>query len=205
MPKFTPIDHDLEQLQRYPAIIGCDEVGRGCLAGPIMACTVRIDLTTLPFLKDRVADSKKLNPVQRRTAYDQIVGRIPHIVTDRTSQQVDAHGIQPCNKDIFRQGIESLVKEGDLVLVDGTLPKLHPHMLSLKKGESVSVAIAAASIIAKVTRDRLMDQFEDNYPGYSFREHKGYGTRAHVAALRALGPCAIHRRSFIKNIWPTAA
>lgn len=177
----------------FARIAGVDEAGRGPLAGPIVAAAV-----VLARPVDGLNDSKRLTPEQRDHLYE-ILRAGDHAIGAAVidAETIDRHGIQSANYAAMAQAVAQLEPLPDFLLVDGF--RIHGCGLPQKpliKGDSRSASIAAASIIAKVTRDRIMAQYEAQYPGYGFGEHKGYGTREHVDAIRRLGPCPIHRRSF---------
>jgi len=177
----------------FMCIAGVDEVGRGPLAGPIVAAAV--------VLKEPVIglnDSKKLSAIERERLYD-VLACGPHDIAFAIIQaeEIDASGLQTANYQVMLQAVMSLRQQPDCVLVDGfSIPGLTLPQVRLIKGDARSLSIAAASIVAKVVRDRLMMNYDVKYPGYGFATHKGYGTKKHLEALEKLGPCAIHRKSF---------
>ena len=184
----------LEQMKEYeytyaacPFICGIDEAGRGPLAGPVVAGAVILpkDCTIL-FLND----SKKLSQKKREELYEEIM------------EKAVATGVGIVGPDqAMRQAVSSLSVAPDLLLNDAvTIPDLSVMQVPIIKGDGKSVSIAAASIIAKVTRDRMMEEYDKLFPQYGFGKHKGYGTAAHTAAIREFGPSPIHRRTFLKNI-----
>jgi ribonuclease HII len=184
----------------YRAIAGVDEVGRGPWAGPVVAAAVilRPDPDALAPLLGQVDDSKRLAPRQRERLFGPIqqlalatgVGRVEASAIDRV-------GIAAATRQAMRQALAALAVQPDFVLLDYlTLPDLPLPQRGVPHGDALSLSIAAASIIAKVTRDRWMTEQEAIYPGYGFARHKGYGTTGHHAALVRLGPCALHRLSF---------
>jgi ribonuclease HII len=145
-----------------------------------------------------VTDSKQLTPKQRDRLYDEIqrtsiAVKVSHI----SNTVIDEVNILQATLQAMQDAVEQIVPPPDYVLVDGTqLPPISTPAQAIPKGDSLSQSIAAASIIAKVTRDRLMVEFDEIYPGYGFRQHKGYGTAQHLQAIAQHGPCPIHRRSF---------
>ncbi|HEU0265961.1 MAG TPA: ribonuclease HII [Geobacterales bacterium] len=179
----------------YLAVAGVDEAGRGTLAGPVVAAAVILgDVTLFGALRD----SKKLTPSRRDTFYDLIianasavgVGIIDHEVIDRIN-------ILQASLQAMQMAVMRLSKPADYLLVDGTFKVPLPlPQRAIVKGDDLSLSISAASIIAKVTRDRLMIDYDQLYPGYGFAEHKGYGAAVHLAAIGHLGPSPIHRRTF---------
>jgi ribonuclease HII len=175
-------------------VAGVDEAGCGPLAGPVVAAAVVLDDGDI----DGVNDSKKLTPERREELYDVImsraldvgVGRVPHTVIDRIN-------ILNAAREAMRLAMAGLDEPPDHVLVDGReVPGLPCPQTAIPRGDELSAPIAAASIIAKVTRDREMVELDAEYPGYGFARHKGYTTDDHLAALTRLGPCPIHRLSF---------
>ena len=181
-------------------IAGVDEVGRGCWAGPVVAAAVVLPAAVLadPRLLDGVDDSKALTARQREQLFDQIVavadgwglGTVPAYI-------VDAYGIVPATRLAMQIALLRLPRPADALLIDAVWLEDWPcAQRSLVKGDARSLAIAAASIVAKVTRDRLMVALDERLPGYGFAQHKGYGTAAHYHALRERGPSAQHRRTF---------
>ncbi|KIE41319.1 ribonuclease HII [Geobacter anodireducens] len=195
-PQPTVWDFENRAARRgYRAIAGVDEAGRGPLAGPVVAAAVILPRGAhLPG----VDDSKKLTPARRDDLFALIqstalaigVGAADHQVIDRIN-------ILQATLAAMREAVERLAKPPDYLLVDGISPIPFPvAQQTIKKGDSASISIAAASIIAKVTRDRLMGEYDQVYPGYGFAEHKGYGCASHMAAIAALGPSPIHRTTF---------
>jgi ribonuclease HII len=174
-------------------VAGVDEAGRGPLAGPVVAAAVVLDDDI-----EGVNDSKKLSPQRREELFGVImeravdvgVGRVPHTT-------IDSINILEASREAMRLAVAALDAPPDHVLVDGIeVPRLGHPQTAIPQGDARSAPIAAASIIAKVTRDREMVELDARYPGYGFARHKGYGTEEHFAALTRLGPCAIHRLSF---------
>ena len=179
----------------FRVIAGIDEAGRGPLAGPVVAaCVVLTDGVELPGVRD----SKVMTPEQREVAYGLIHERAEAVgvgVVDVA--EIDRMNILRASHHAMRCAVEAMPVRPELVLIDG-LP-VHPFpilQMALVKGDGRSISIAAASVVAKVTRDRIMQEYEAVYPGYGFAEHKGYSTSEHLDRLRSLGPCPIHRRSF---------
>lgn len=177
----------------FRCIAGVDEAGRGPLAGPIVAAAVRLQ-QPLPGLND----SKKLRPQERERLFEVLCTTGHDIgIAVLPAETIDALGIQSANYQVMRAAVARLSTPADCVLIDGFhVPGLDTPQMKLIKGDARSLSIAAASIAAKVTRDRMMLQYEIEYPGYGFARHKGYGTREHLEALAKLGPCPIHRHSF---------
>jgi ribonuclease HII len=190
-----PFGHE-EELRTfgYARVAGVDEAGRGPLAGPVVAAAVYFPDGLCP---DGVADSKALTAARREAALERIVACAVWAVGIADVAEIDALNILRATHLAMRRAVEAILPCPDFLLVDGLkvngLPA--PH-LPLVKGERKSAGIAAASIIAKVTRDRLMTALHDEYPHYEFARHKGYGTADHLRALAEYGPCPHHRRSF---------
>ncbi len=177
-------------------IAGVDEVGRGPLAGPVVTAAV---ILPKDFSLLGVDDSKKLSERQRDMLFDQIKeAAICWAVGRREPERIDEINILEATKEAMLDAIKALKTKPDHVLIDAVkLPSLYIPQTSIIKGDARSVSIAAASIIAKVTRDREMVEMSKVYPGYAFESNKGYGTKAHYEGLAALGPCQIHRKTFL--------
>lgn len=179
-------------------ICGIDEAGRGPLAGPVVAAAV-----VLP--KDcrilYLNDSKKLSEKKRDLLFDQIREKaVAYGIGMAGPDRVDEINILRATYEAMRQAVEKLGIVPDILLNDAvTIPGLDITQVPIVKGDAKSVSIAAASILAKVTRDRMMAEYDKQYPVYGFAKHKGYGTAAHIEALRRHGPCPIHRMTFLKN------
>lgn len=192
----------LQQYEReygeYTYICGIDEVGRGPLAGPVVAGAV-----ILPKDCDilYINDSKKLSEKKREELYDVIMERaIACAVGYATPETIDEINILQATYQAMREAISKLSPAPDLLLNDAvTIPGVPIRQIPIIKGDAKSISIGAASILAKVTRDRLMREYATVYPEYHFAENKGYGSSEHIDALKKYGPTPIHRRSFIKN------
>ena len=182
-------------------ICGIDEAGRGPLAGPVAAGAVILpkDCTIL-YLND----SKKLSEKRREELFVQIKEQaLAWSVGIVGPERIDEINILQATYEAMRQAIAGLGTEPDLLLNDAVeIPGVAIMQVPIIKGDAKSVSIAAASILAKVTRDHMMEEYDKLFPEYGFAKHKGYGTAAHIAAIREFGPCPIHRRSFIKNFVP---
>lgn len=182
----------------FEYICGIDEVGRGPLAGPVVAGAVILpkDVEIL-YLND----SKKLSAAKREELYDVIMEKaVATGIGYATPERIDEINILQATYEAMRQAINHLQVKPDILLNDAvTIPMVDIKQVPIIKGDAKSASIAAASIIAKVTRDRLMVQYEDALPGYHFADNKGYGSKAHIEALKSIGPSPIHRKSFIKN------
>lgn len=187
-----------KQYASCAAICGIDEVGRGPLAGPVVAGAVILprDVEIL-YLND----SKKLSEKKREALYDEIMEKAVAVGIGMAGPaRIDEINILQATYEAMRIAIEKLSVRPDLLLNDAvTIPDVEIQQVPIIKGDAKSVSIAAASIVAKVTRDRMMKEYDAIFPGYDFASNKGYGTKAHIEALKSLGPCVIHRRSFIGN------
>ena len=180
-------------------ICGIDEVGRGPLAGPVVACAVILPKDArIPY----VNDSKKLSPKKREELYDRILEEAVAVGLGSVSPgRIDEINILQATYEAMRQAIAELSVKPDLLLNDAvTIPGVDIPQVPIVHGDAKSQSIAAASIVAKVTRDRLMVQYDEIFPGYGFASHKGYGAKSHMDALREKGMTPIHRRSFLKNL-----
>lgn len=190
-----------EYERKYSAceyICGIDEVGRGPLAGPVVAAAV-----ILPKDCDilYLNDSKQLTPKKREVLYDEIMDKAVSVGVGMANEKViDEINVLNADYEAMKQAISKLSVKPQLLLNDAvSIPGVDIAQVGIIKGDTLSASIAAASIIAKVTRDRLMVEYDSVYPGYGFSKNMGYGTAEHIAALRKIGPCAIHRKTFIKN------
>ena len=181
-------------------VAGVDEAGRGPLAGPVMAAAVILPAElsgSEPWLA-AIDDSKRLSERRREEALELIRrNALALAVAQQDADDIDALGILPATVQAMTNALHSLRVEPEYVLFDYIPLKAcpFPHR-TVVKGDSVSYSIAAASIVAKVTRDRWMRRADRQYPGYGFAQHKGYPTKGHIARMEVLGPCSIHRRSF---------
>jgi ribonuclease HII len=179
-------------------VAGIDEAGRGACAGPLVVAAVAIDRWNGDSL-DGIADSKMLTARAREAAYRTIVGSALawHAVVIEPGE-IDRLGLHVCNVAGMRRALAGLAASPGYVLTDGfEVPGLAVPALAMWKGDQVAACVAAASIVAKVTRDRIMTGLHGEYPEYGFARHKGYSTPSHMAALDACGPSAVHRRSFV--------
>lgn len=191
-----------KEYAQYTHICGIDEVGRGPLAGPVVACAVVLpkDVTIL-YLND----SKKLSEKKRELLYDEIMEKAVAVGIGAVGPaRIDEINILQATYEAMRMAIEDLTgklgKEPDLLLNDAvTIPKVNIPQVPIIKGDAKSISIAAASIVAKVTRDHLMIEYDQVLPGYDFAKNKGYGTKAHIAGLKELGATPIHRKTFITH------
>ena len=183
----------------YEYICGIDEVGRGPLAGPTVAGAVILPKDCIIYY---INDSKKLSEKRREELYDEIMDKAVAVSTGI----VDVDSINETDNisisvhEAMRQAIDKLEVKPDLLLVDAVkIPNVTIKQVPIVKGDAKSISIAAASIIAKVTRDRMMVELDEKYPGYGFKDNKGYGTKEHINALKTLGKTPIHRDKFIRN------
>ena len=188
-----------KEYESHGWICGIDEVGRGPLCGPVVASAVILpkDCQIL-YLND----SKKLSEKKREELYDIIMEQAIAVGVGMASpERIDEINILQATYEAMRQAISNLKVKPAVLLNDAvTIPGVEIPQIPIIKGDAKSVSIAAASIIAKVTRDRMMTEYDRMYPGYDLASNKGYGTKVHMEALRTVGPCEIHRKSFIKNI-----
>lgn len=177
------------------AIAGVDEAGRGACAGPlVVAAVILADFKEL----HEVRDSKELSPIKREQLYDLIIANSrAHSIIVISPEEVDKNGLQRSNIEGMRRAIQNLTQAPEYVLTDGyPIPGLALPNLAVWKGDQVALTISAASILAKVARDRIMWELDVKYPGYGLADHKGYVTASHRAALERLGVSPIHRRSY---------
>lgn len=183
-------------------ICGVDEAGRGPLAGPVCAAAV---IMPEGLIIEGVNDSKKLTSKKREKLFDIIKNEaICYSVAFASASEIDEINILNATHLAMTRAVEGLEKAPEVVLVDGnSLPKWYYDSEAIVKGDAVCHSIACASILAKVSRDRLMLLEAEKYPQYSFEKHKGYGTKVHVQALKEYGPCPIHRKTFLKKILKT--
>ena len=183
----------------FNAICGIDEAGRGPLAGPVVVASV---IMPADSMIEGVNDSKKISEKKREKIYEQILEEaISYGVAIIGQDEIDQINILNATKKGLTLSLQELTQKPDLILVDALngIDTMGIPYDSIIKGDAKCYSIAAASIIAKVTRDRIMREWDKVYPEYGFEKHKGYGTAAHIAAIRENGLCPIHRRSFTKN------
>lgn len=195
---------DGEYRARYGSIAGLDEAGRGPLAGPLVAAAV---ILPPDFQHPHLNDSKKLTDRRRRELFPVIKkAALAYSTGVVTSSEIDANRMSWAVRTSFRRAMEPVSKRADVFLIDGnSVSGLEYPCLFIVKGDSKSLSIAAASVVAKVTRDDMMVEADGKYPGYGFRDHKGYGTAEHLNSLKSRGPTAIHRMSFepLKSMYST--
>ena len=186
--------------QGYQVVCGVDEAGRGPLAGPVCAAAVILpDGLEIEGLND----SKKLSEKKRDALFDVIKEQaVAYSIAFATVEEIEEHNILQATFMAMTRAVEGLSVPAEFVLIDGNKipPQLKIPAKDVVGGDAISASIAAASILAKVTRDRYMVEMEERYPGYDFIKHKGYGTKVHREALQTLGPSPIHRMSFLGKI-----
>jgi ribonuclease HII len=197
-PTWT-IGFDFEEQARsegFLLVAGVDEVGRGCLAGPVVAAACILDLSKA--VPDKLNDSKKLTPKQRTEIGEELRSNaLAFGIAAVEAEEIDRINILEATKKAMSLAIEALKPQADYLLVDALQLKLvRLPQKSIIKGDSISYSIAAASVIAKTYRDALMTRLDSQYPQYGFADHKGYAAATHRAAIREHGPCPLHRRSF---------
>ena len=179
-------------------VCGIDEVGRGPLAGPVVACACILpkDCNIL-----YINDSKKLSKKKREELYDIIMKEAVAVgIGYNSPERIDEINILQATFEAMREAISKLLVTPDILLNDAvTIPGVDIKQVPIIKGDAKSISIGAASIVAKVTRDRLMEDYDKLFPEYGFASNMGYGTAVHIKALKEIGPCPIHRRSFIHN------
>ena len=179
-------------------VCGIDEVGRGPFAGPVVACAVILpkDCSIL-----YINDSKKLSEKKREELFDIITKEaVAYGIGIRDNKRIDEINILEATYEAMRDAINNLKVKPDVLLNDAvTIPGVDIKQVPIIKGDAKSISIGAASIVAKVTRDRMMCEYDEVYPGYDFKKNKGYGTATHIKGLKELGPCDIHRYSVIHN------
>ena len=198
--KMSLIEFDKEvKKEGYSVIAGVDEAGRGPLAGPVYACAIIMKEDNIIA---EVNDSKKLSEKKREELYDIILeNAVCYSVASVDEKTIDEINILNATMLAMEKAIEGLSVKPDLVLIDGNQNKnISANNRTVIKGDALSYNIAAASVIAKVSRDRYIREMAEKYPEYGFEKHKGYGTKDHMAILREIGPCEIHRKTFLKKL-----
>ncbi|MCK4863505.1 MAG: ribonuclease HII [Dehalococcoidales bacterium] len=195
-PSFT--EEKLLRSQGYQLIAGVDEVGRGALMGPVVAAAVILPHDFRARWRNKVRDSKQLRPKDR----EYLSGCIREIAISvgvgvQSNEIIDTIGIAPATRLAMVSAVSQLIPEPQYLLIDYfRIPEMPLPQKGIVDGDGLCFSIACASIIAKVTRDRMVVEMDGEYPGYGFAGHKGYGTRQHIDCLRRIGPCRVHRRSF---------
>jgi ribonuclease HII len=194
----TFIEEEKLRAQGYRLIAGIDEAGRGPLAGPVVAAAIILPVDEKPSWLSLIRDSKQLRLSQRETLFGHMVDSgVTFGVGVVSHEVIDERGIAPATKLAMRHAIEHLPNRPDYLLIDYMrLPAVRIPQKSVIDGDSMCLSIAAASIVAKVTRDRLMVELDSKFPGYGLAQHKVYGTPEHLEALQKLGPSPIHRKTF---------
>lgn len=183
----------------YRLIAGIDEAGRGPLAGPVTVAVCIMPLDADKII-DGVNDSKKLTPRKREELYDKIINTATaYSIVNIGEKVIDEINILNATKLGMKKCLENIDVTPDYVLIDAVKIDSEIPYSAIIHGDALSYSIACASILAKVSRDRLMTTFDEKYQGYGFAKHKGYGTKMHVEKLKELGPCDIHRKSFITH------
>lgn len=187
------------KLKGYKAVCGVDEAGRGPLAGPVFAAAVLLPENTVI---DGVNDSKKLSEKKREALFEIIKEKaISYSIAYSTVEEIEDINILNATMLAMKRAVEGLSIPADYALIDGNkIPSLDIPCEYVIKGDAKSMSIACASILAKVSRDRLLYKYAEDFPQYQFDKHKGYGTKAHIEALKEYGPCPYHRMSFLKKI-----
>ena len=185
----------------YNIVCGVDEAGRGPLAGPVYAAAV---VLAKGYVVDGVNDSKKLSEKRRNELFDIIKEEaVTYGIGIIDAARIDEINILQATYEAMRSAINNLNPSPDILLNDAvTIPKVDIKQVPIIKGDAKSISIAAASVLAKVTRDRIMEEYDKKYPEYGFAKHKGYGTKQHIQALEQFGASPIHRRTFITKFVP---
>ena len=184
----------------YNLVCGVDEAGRGPLAGPVCAAAVILEHDTVI---DGLNDSKKLTEKKREALFDVIIEKaVDFSIALVDNERIDEINILEATFEAMEESVHTLKTAPDCAIIDGNRPPKHLNIPceTVVKGDSISMSVAAASILAKVTRDRLMLEMAKIYPQYQFEKHKGYGTALHTQLIKEHGPCAIHRKTFLKKI-----
>ena len=192
-------DYDTGLRREFPVVCGVDEAGRGPLAGDVYAAAAVLDDGTLI---DYLNDSKKISEARRELLFDEIKEKArAFCIATASVEEIDRLNILNATMLAMRRAVEGLGLKPDMALIDGNrLPELGCPARCVVKGDATSASIAAASVLAKVARDRYMRELAAKYPEYCFDQHKGYGTKLHCELLRKYGPSEVHRRSFLKKI-----
>jgi len=195
MPDFSL--EEAFQNEGYTAICGVDEAGRGPLSGPVVAAAC---ILPLGCIIEGLNDSKKLSAKKRDLLFDEIKEKaVAYAIASASPEEIDELNILNATMLAMRRAIEALPVKADFALIDGNMARNFPiPTQTVIKGDAISASISAASILAKVTRDRICLEDDVKYPEYKFAKHKGYSTALHMQILREIGPCPIHRRSFLK-------
>lgn len=195
----TLFEYDNEIRKNVPIICGVDEAGRGPLAGDVYAAAVIFDNDVCI---DGLNDSKKLSEKKRELLYDEIIAKAKaYCVATASVEEIENLNILQATFLAMKRAVEGLGTAPELALIDGNrMPNLNCPMQTVVKGDGLSASIAAASILAKVSRDRYMTEIAEKYPEYCFEKHKGYGTKLHNELILKYGPSPVHRMSFLKKL-----
>lgn len=195
----TLFEYDSAVRNDFPVVCGIDEAGRGPLAGDVYAAAVILDDEV--FI-DGLNDSKKLTEKKREQLFDEIISKAKaYCVATASVEEIEEVNILQATFFAMKRAYEGLGIAADIAIIDGNrLPGLNCEMKAVVKGDSLSASIAAASILAKVSRDRYMLKLAEKYPEYRFDKHKGYGTKLHNELILKYGPCPAHRMSFLKKL-----
>ncbi|MGN0616927.1 ribonuclease HII [Ruminococcus flavefaciens] len=193
-------DYDTELRKEYPVICGVDEAGRGPLAGDVYAAAVILNDSVLI---DYLNDSKKISEKRRELLYDEVIAKADaYCIATASVQEIDELNILQATMLAMRRAVDGLGVNPDLALIDGNrLPQLNCKSQFVIHGDAVSASIAAASILAKVSRDRYMRELDEKYPEYCFSQHKGYGTKLHYEKIAEFGISEVHRKTFLKKLY----
>ena len=187
----------LDSGKRY--IAGVDEVGRGPLAGPVVCASV---IMPLDDIIEGIDDSKKISEKKRQALFEVIKSKaVAYSICQVSQEEIDKINILNAVKKCMTDAVNSLAVKPDITLVDGVDTNLPINAEYIVKGDANSYTIGCASILAKVYRDNLMTEYAKEYPEYGFEKHKGYGTKVHIEKIKEIGPCKLHRKTFIKNFW----
>ena len=180
-------------------VAGVDEVGRGPLAGPVVCASV---IMPLDDIIDGVDDSKKLSEKKREKLAEIIKNKaVAYCIKEIWQDEIDSINILNAVKKCMTEAVNGLAVKPDITLVDGVDTNLSLNAEYVIKGDANSYTIGCASILAKVYRDNLMVEYAKEFPEYGFEKHKGYGTKSHIEKIKEIGPCKLHRKTFIKNFW----
>ena len=180
-------------------VAGVDEVGRGPLAGPVVCASV---IMPLDDIIEGIDDSKKLSEKKREKLFEIIKEKaVAYSIREISEKEIDEINILNAVKKCMTEAVKTLAVKPDITLVDGVDTGLDIEAEYLVKGDSKSYTIGCASILAKVYRDNLMKEYAKEFPEYGFEKHKGYGTKVHIEKIKEIGPCKLHRKTFIKNFW----
>ena len=184
-------------------VAGVDEVGRGPLAGPVVCCAV---IMPMDDLIEGITDSKKI-PEKKREVLAEIIKQkaVSYYIAEIPQTEIDEINILNAVKKGMTDAVNNLSVKPDITLVDGVDTHLPINAEYIVKGDFKSYTIGCASIVAKVYRDNLMTEYAKEYPEYGFEKHKGYGTKTHIDTIKEIGPCKLHRKTFIKNFWAEPA